>query len=773
MARSPVLLLVLVAMACGSDVESGAVLAGSTPTEPSTDSGSPPDHTDIPPVTERNLDGWAKQCVAVRLDERWLASSVEGDAYTFGAEDLGSADAFFLQASDLGTYLFYDADGGYLLSEGGTLERHTTLESDITRVEDGVIDDGYVSGAEWQLEASPHQDARYQLRNRRTSELLAVDGTTADEDQAVAIVLDPAEGCREHPELGVDATGTVARTTWEDGALYGIVDTHSHMMSNFGFGGGVFHGSAYHRLGVEHALPDCDVIHGEMGRKDFFGYVYDTSGNNATDVLVLTGDMLSGELSVDNHATDGYPTFSEWPDARQRSTHNTQYYRWLERAWMSGLRLVVNHGTSNAVMCNLMVGEGIAPQRYDCEDMTAIDRSIDETWQMQRYIDAQSGGEGKGWFRVVRTPAEARQVISEGKLAVVLGIETSDLFDCHITPRPGEVPCDPAYVDAQLDAYYERGVRVLFPVHKYDNQFAPGDGSRDFLELGNFLNSGHWTNKTEDCPDDGLSMGFDGGSISFGGLLEPRDDFLGEPPNDLSGFPDDPLLVAFGFLAQLLADPIEGNFCQNAGFTDLGEHLMAGMMARGMIIEIDHLSAWSYRRALELLQEHDYPAVGTHGRNADGLVYALGGTSIVGVSSCQDPDNPGSTLGHLQDELALIETMGGYPAVGFGLDLNGFAGAHGPRFGEGDCSQPQDNPITYPFTSYAGDVEFTEPFVGERAIDFGTEGLVHIGLMPEMLEDARSDAVDDADLEPLFRSAEAYVRMWEKAERRAAELAGP
>jgi hypothetical protein len=54
---------------------------------------------------------------------------------------------------------------------------------------------------------------------------------------------------------------------------------------------------------------------------------------------------------------------------------------------------------------------------------------------MERYIDAQSGGPGKGWFRVVETPKQARAVILEGKMAVVLGIEISNLFDCFLTPR--------------------------------------------------------------------------------------------------------------------------------------------------------------------------------------------------------------------------------------------------------------------------------------------------------------------------------------------------
>jgi hypothetical protein len=194
------------------------------------------------------------------------------------------------------------------------------------------------------------------------------------------------------------------------------------------------------------------------------------------------------------------------------------------------------------------------------------------------------------------------------------------------------------------------------------------------------------------------------------------------------------------------------------------------MMARGMLIEVDHFPQWSYRRAYEILEENDYPAVASHGRVWDGRPYTLGGSAAIGLGRCQDPNNPGSTLRGLADRVALIESLGGYPGAGFGFDLNGFAGAPGGRFAEGACSIAQPNPITYPFSSYAGDVEFTAPVVGNRAIDFNYEGMVHVGLLPELLQDARADAGNDAALEPLFRSAEAYVRMWEKAERRAAEM---
>jgi len=193
-------------------------------------------------------------------------------------------------------------------------------------------------------------------------------------------------------------------------------------------------------------------------------------------------------------------------------------------------------------------------------------------------------------------------------------------------------------------------------------------------------------------------------------------------------------------------------------------------MKRGMILEIDHLPRRSYARAFEMLEVADYPAAGTHGTNNRGDLYALGGVSKSGFGRCHDADDPGTVDDGYQSRIQLIRDNGGFPAEGFGFDLNGFAGARGPRFGERGCGSEQTNPVTYPFTAYAGDVTFSEPRVGNRVIDFNTEGFAHIGMLPELIQDIRNDGVTDADLEPLFKSAEGYIRMWEKAEARAAEL---
>jgi microsomal dipeptidase-like Zn-dependent dipeptidase len=727
-------------------------------------------HVERPPAPAHDgVYGFASGCYVIDATDpgstntRWLRASDGGAAFAFSATSQNDGARLRLRASDLGTYLLYDADGFYLLAEEGRLTRADTLESDISR-----IDDSFRSPAEWELSVSAHDPERFALRNYQTGEYLTPDGTTPDADAAGVIALYPAEGCADFPELTVDAEGDPMPRQWPDGDVYGIVETHAHLLTNFGFGGGgIFHGAPFHRLGVEHALGDCKRFHDTDGTRDIVGFAF--AGLSDIDVESMLTVFLTGRTPGFDHHTDGYPTFTDWPNTWKRATHQTQYYRWLERAWRGGLRLLVNDATTNSVLCELVTGIGAQNVRYSCNDMVAVDREIEETYNLERYIDAQAGGPGLGWFRVVTTPAAAREVINQGKLAVILGIETSNLFDCFLTPRDGIPACDADTVRAKLDDYYARGVRAIFPVHKFDNAFSAGDGDRRVGQLGSFINSGHDSNMVLDCP--GSPARFDHGSVTFGGINNPRADYLAPPPHDMSTFAAMPIGTLQPFLTELRAGPLEGEYCQNAGLTALGETLMQEMMLRGMIVEVDHLPQRSLVRAYELLVANDYPAAATHGGTYNGVVYELGGISNTGLGRCAAADRPGAMIEGFRARIDEIRAHGGFPAQGFGFDLNGFAGGPRPRFGpDSPCTDPQANPITYPFTSYAGDVTFTEPRLGERTVDFNTEGMIHLGLLPELIEDVRRDGATDADLEPLFRSAEGYLRMWERAEERAAAL---
>lgn len=691
---------------------------------------------------------FANACV--RIEHKGELLTRDGERYEWG----GEGTPFLMRASDLNTYLFYDDERGYLLLdlegvEAGAeyLKRRTELESDITRV-----DDSFVSPAEWQLEVSDQVSNAFNIRRRQSNFYMGPEPISVE---PVPLKLIEAEGCATFPELSLDATGTPAKTTFEDGDLFGFVDAHSHILSNFGFGGGgIFHGAPFHRLGVEHALGSCEQFHGEDGRADFLG------AGDQVDQTEIISLLSTGLLPEPSHTTDGWPTFTDWPST-EHITHQTQYYIWLKRAWMAGMRLVVQHAVSNEVFCDLMADTGFQPVRWDCRDMLNVDRQIEEVRVMERYIDAQEGGPGKGWFRVVESPEEARAVIAEGKLAVILGIEVPNLFECYLTRRPDDPICNRDHIEAQLDEYYAKGIRAIFPNHKYDNAFTPGDGHRGIVELGNFVQTAHYSNFVQDCPD--VPTTFDYGPVQFGGINEPREDYLAPAPNELLEFSMSPLRDLLPYL-QLLQEPaLEGDWCQAGGLTEAGRDLIRGIMERGMIPEIDHLPRRTYVEVFEMLEEANYPAAATHGNTNRGKLYEIGGLSIAGISRCSTGE-PGSLMRGFRAQKGEIDAAGAYPGLGFGFDFNGMATMPRPRFGDlANCGEQQSNPVEYPFVSFDGAVEFTQPLVGERVVDFNTEGMVHIGLVAELLEDARRDGATDEDFELIFRSAEAYIRMWEKA----------
>jgi hypothetical protein len=196
------------------------------------------------------------------------------------------------------------------------------------------------------------------------------------------------------------------------------------------------------------------------------------------------------------------------------------------------------------------------------------------------------------------------------------------------------------------------------------------------------------------------------------------------------------------------------------------------MMRRGMLVELDHLPRRSYIDAFAMLAEVGYPAAGTHGNTNQGRLYTeLGGVSKTGIGRCADPTQPGAIAKGFAERREARTAAGLHPGEGFGFDLNGFAGLPGPRFGPlAGCSTPQENPVEYPFTSLAGDVTFTQPRMGVREVDFNTEGMIHIGLVAELIEDARRTGAKAEDLDVLFRSAEGYIRTWERAEARATAM---
>lgn len=263
------------------------------------------------------------------------------------------------------------------------------------------------------------------------------------DEKSFHLVPTPGE-CAEFPEVSVNVEGSVEQLKSPLGQpVRGYVDSHTHLTSFHFMGGHVMSNEPFNKYGVEVALRDSSNEHGPKGSLDIIGNLY-----------------AMGDLSH-TYDTGGWPDFPYWPN-RKDMTHSCYYYKWLERSWKSGQRLIVTDFVENEVLCDIQ--KIINPSGWvsynKCNDMDSYKLQHKTVLEMQDYIDAQFGGRGKGFFRIVYSPQEARQVIADGKLAVVLGTEGSMLFNCGIKSKV----CTKETIEVQLDTWYKRGVRSTFPV---------------------------------------------------------------------------------------------------------------------------------------------------------------------------------------------------------------------------------------------------------------------------------------------------------------------
>src|SRR3954454_13069360 len=248
------------------------------------------------------------------------------------------------------------------------------------------------------------------------------------------------------PEPGTGATGRTFSGTAKDGSVLGFADDHVHLTANLRAGGRVISGEPFDPRGVAAALG------------------YDARDHGADGGLDVVGNLLRDGIPLGTHDTHGWPTFAGWPTF-DTNTHQQTYWVWLKRAWQSGLRLAVAQTVEDDEPCR------VQPRRsHSCSEPATIAKQLRELRGLQRYVDARSGGPGRGFFRLVYDPRSARRVIEGGRLAVVIGVESSNPFGCRL--RDGRASCTTRDVDRGLPAYRRLGVRTMFIAHWFDNAFA-------------------------------------------------------------------------------------------------------------------------------------------------------------------------------------------------------------------------------------------------------------------------------------------------------------
>lgn len=442
--------------------------------------------------------------------------------------------------------------------------------------------------------------------------------------------------------------------------------------------------------------------------------------------------------------------------------------------------------------------------------MLTVDQQLAAAYDLEQYVAAHDGG----WLAIAETPAEARQIIESGKLALVLGIEVDSLFGCKL----GQAGCDAQQIETALDSWYAKGARHIFPVHVFDNQFAGAALYHGTLfNVGNKLVTGDWFDARE-CSAEGY------------GYQEPQ-------------AIDAVWAGIFGAVGLPTHAPA-GAHCNVRGLSPTGRLLIEQMMRRGLVIDVDHMSRAALDDTLGLVESRDYPVVSGHTgftelsigqknseaqKTPDQLcrIKRLGGLvapilqqgragsaqnsddgtrtyrrspvprTLDDCGRCADPGGCGlldpagaevvgntcsySSRSFAQAYLYAVDAMrpaagatGALHAVPFGSDFNGLIQTPAPRFGTAEDACGDDQPLAaqgaqlaYPVAAYGRPGSFDRQQSGLMQFDYNSQGFAHVGMLPDFIGDLKLIGVSDADLAPLFNSAEAYIRLWERAAAKA------
>ncbi|MFL5894673.1 MAG: membrane dipeptidase [Thermoleophilaceae bacterium] len=627
----------------------------------------------LPSGADAQAPKLANGCVVIGAGRRFVVAG--GSAYRAPRVPRGRALPIYLKPTGLGTYLLFDRQAHLL-----------------TVVGDGSVAAGSVPGpaAQWAIRGAKR--GRFTVVSTSARRALSIDpkNGAVGTGRATRLAFTRARGCRAYPEAVLGVTGRARRSKRRDGTIFGFADAHVHMTADFRGGGQVIAGESFDPFGITQALGRDADVHGPDGSLD------------------VTGNLLRSGSPVGTHDTHGWPTFAGWPKY-DTYTHQQIYYRWLQRAWMSGLRFAVAQTVEDEPLCN------VEPRRsHSCDETQSVELQIGHLRAMQDYVDAQSGGRGRGWFRLVYSPQQARRVMEQGKLAVVIGIEWSDPFGC--SESMGQPHCTRADIDAGIAHLRRIGVRALFIAHWVDNALA--GAALEGGDVGAFIGA--------------MQIEETGTPFATGACPDPSQGV--EQP------------------------PLPGRMCNSRGLTDLGEYAVGKLMDNHMLIEADHLSESARERVLAIAEARRYPLVSSH-TGTGGLwtpldlkrLYALGG-----IASATIDDAPA-----LRDK---VLSYRGYRVPGqvfgvpVGTDTGGFNALPGP-------TQGQKVSFRYPFRAYHCDLVFGRQQTGQKTFDITKDGVAHYGLLPDLLADVERQPGGRAALGMMFHSAEAYVQTWQRVAR--------
>lgn len=545
--------------------------------------------------------------------------------------------------------------------------------------------------------------------------------------------------------------------------LRGFVDLHTHPMGHLGFGGMAMHGvpdinlifaQCGHLLvarAPEQALGSCNPVHGGWGIDNGCGdYLRAAMINHMID-----DDFIFKTSNVHgDHVHDGFPNFPAWPH-QTSILHQQMWWEWIRRAHAGGLRVLVALAVNSELLTALLGGTS--------DDRSSAELQIDQTIVMVQQHD---------FMEVARTPVELNRIVAGGKLAVVLGVEV-DRIGNFVNPST-------AQVDAEIRRLYKKGIRYVFPIHLIDNAFGGAAVYDPMLSFANKRANGHHFTVVH-SQDPRVVYNASDGVVSHINMLGNFLEFIGDLPAPC--FCPFPAVSCCGTYRQVEAlfqsspevsayATVPPGHVNARGLSEMGEHALRTMMRYGMLIDVDHMSEKSMRRAVYLAGRHEggaYPLIMGHtGVRAENSTERMAPPDLM-----REVADAGGMIGLGTADTtpeAFIYSHGrvkevvGAASVAIGTDANGFERL--PRNQE-SCesgSNIQESDAFY--KNFMSDTNIQKSRLGNRVWDYVMDcGVSHYGLMAEFMYDVKQKPGGQAVYDDLMNSADKFARLWSKVDK--------
>jgi microsomal dipeptidase-like Zn-dependent dipeptidase len=426
--------------------------------------------------------------------------------------------------------------------------------------------------------------------------------------------------------------------------LWGLADTHAHPAAHLGFGGKLYHGAP------EGALDDCKNAHGfkglGVGEGEIpavvlrgVGTIVLALGNvlgiaphlmenvlssesahqkDAQAMRTLLGAAIDSLDAIDDntisklatialsgpHATEGANLGAEGWWKHDDKLHHHMRDESMRRAWQGGLRLMVAHAVNNELLGNLNPKPGTA-----LDDKSVIENQLDDIKQM--------ASRNSPWMEIAFTPGDARRIIGQNKLAVVLGVEVDSIGNWG-----RESDCTEMQVEQELGRLRALGVRHLFPVHLMDSPFAGTAFYDDLFLLNHRVKRGVMHNIVQASPDiqykafEGIYEMFPIRLLNF---AADKLDQNGRSIVRLLGGMQIPFSAVARELETSRVRLTQMRGTANAlGLTGRGNFMINKMMDMGLIIDVDHMSGKGTEDTLSIAEQrtrnglYGYPIASGH-----------------------------------------------------------------------------------------------------------------------------------------------------------------